>query len=73
MEKIEKQENREAGKKILGMKELYELLPFGKTKIKQMAVSGSFPFLIKIGRHYVFFEEDLYVWLKNNRGNQIHY
>lgn len=69
MEKADKQENRE----ILGMKDLYKMLPFGKTKIKQMAFSGSFPFLIKIGRHYVFFEEDLYNWLKKNRGNQIHY
>ena len=38
--------------KILYQKDLYEILPFGKTKIKQLIKSGELP-LLKIGKHYI--------------------
>ena len=38
--------------KILSQKDLYDVLPFGKTKIKQLIASKQLP-LFKIGKDYV--------------------
>ena len=38
--------------RILSQKDLYEILPFGKTKIKQMMASGALP-LTKVGNDYI--------------------
>ena len=38
--------------KVLSQKDLYDILPFGKTKIKQLIKSGELP-LMKIGNDYI--------------------
>ena len=38
--------------KILSQKDLYEILPFGKTKILQLISSGELP-MVKIGKDYI--------------------
>ena len=42
--------------KILSQKDLYEILPFGKTKILQLISSGELP-MVKIGKDYIMTEK----------------
>ena len=46
----EAQGNRQ-GNKVLNQEDLFEILPFGKTKVCQLIKSGQLP-LIKIGKDY---------------------
>ena len=58
--------------KILYQKDLYEILPFGKTKIKQLIKSGELP-LLKIGKHYITTYRLLNDWIEKNVGTEIYY
>lgn len=65
---LEVQEN----KKILSQLDLYDILPFGKTKIQQLIKSGELP-LVKIGKDYITTYELLSEWIKNHTGEEIYY
>jgi len=56
--------------KYLTQKDLYSLLPFGKTKILQLLKSGEFP-AVKIGKDYITTEEKINTWITDNIGEEI--
>ena len=58
--------------KILSQKELYDVLPFGKTKIQQLIASNQLP-LLKIGKDYVTTYNILEDWIKEHIGDEIYY
>lgn len=64
---LEAQEN-----KILSQSDLYNILPFGKTKIQQLIKSGELP-LVKVGKDYITTYNILEEWIKNHIGEEIYY
>ena len=58
--------------KILSQKDLYDILPFGKTKIKQLIASKQLP-LFKIGKDYVTTYNILEDWIREHIGDEIYY
>lgn len=58
--------------KILSRSDLYDILPFGKTKIQQLIKSGELP-LVKIGKDYITTYELLTEWIKSNIGQEIYF
>lgn len=58
--------------KILKQTDLYEILPFGKTKINQLIKSGELP-LVKIGNDYITTFNILEEWIKKHIGEEIYY
>jgi len=56
--------------KYLTQKDLYSLLPFGKTKILQLLKSGEFP-AVRIGKDYITTEEKINTWITDNIGEEI--
>ena len=58
--------------KILSQKDLYEVLPFGKTKIQQLINSNKLP-LLKIGKDYVATYNILEDWIREHIGDEIYY
>lgn len=68
----EDMEVQEQDKKILKQTDLYEVLPFGKTKINQLIKSGELP-LVKIGNDYITTFNILENWIKEHIGEEIYY
>ena len=58
--------------KILNQKDLYDVLPFGKTKIQQLIASKQLP-LLKIGKDYVTTYNILEDWIREHIGDEIYY
>lgn len=58
--------------KILKQTDLYNILPFGKTKINQLIKSGQLP-LLKIGNDYITTFNLLEEWIKDHVGEEIYY
>ena len=58
--------------KILSQEDLYEVLPFGKTKIQQLIKSKQLP-LLKIGKDYVTTYDILENWIREHIGEEIYY
>jgi len=56
--------------KYLTQKDLYSLLPFGKTKILRLLKSGEFP-AVRIGKDYITTEEKINTWITDNIGEEI--
>ena len=67
MTKRNKMENR-----ILKQSDLYEILPFGKTKVLQLIKSGELP-VVKIGNDYITTFNILEEWIKTHIGEEIYY
>lgn len=65
----DKQDNK---KRILKQTDLYEILPFGKTKINKLIRSGELP-LVKIGSDYITTFNILENWIKEHIGEEIYY
>lgn len=59
-------------KKILKQTDLYEILPFRKTKILQLLRSGELP-VVKVGKDYITTYELIEKWIKENVGGEIFY
>lgn len=59
-------------KKILKQTDLYQLLPFKKTKIQQLIRSGQLP-VMKIGKDYLTTYDLLEEWIKNHIGEEIYF
>ena len=66
------QESTDYRIKILSQKDLYEVLPFGKTKIQQLINSNQLP-LLKIGKDYVTTYNILEDWIREHIGDEIYY
>lgn len=58
--------------RILKQTDLYDVIPFGKTKINQLIKSGELP-LVKIGNDYITTFNILEEWIKNHIGEEIYY
>ena len=58
--------------KILSQQDLYDVLPFGKTKVLQLIKTGELP-LVKVGKDYITTFNLLEEWIKNHIGEEIYY
>ena len=58
--------------KIITQQDLYEILPFGRTKINKLIQSGELP-LVKIGKDYITTEQKIEEWILENIGHEIYY
>ena len=58
--------------KILKQTDLYDILPFGKTKINQLIKSNQLP-LVKIGNDYITTFNILEAWITEHIGEEIYY
>lgn len=58
--------------KIIKRTDLYEILPFGKTKINQLIRSGELP-LLKVGNDYITTFNILEDWIRDHIGEEIYY
>lgn len=65
-------ENISIRDRVLSQKDLYEILPFGKTKIKQMLASGAIP-MMRVGNDYVTTFDLLQKWISDHLGSEIYY
>lgn len=69
---LEVQELNSCNNKILSQKDLYDILPFGKTKVQQLISSKQLP-LLKIGKDYITTYGILEDWIKEHIGEEIYY
>lgn len=58
--------------KVIKQTDLYTILPFGKTKIKQLIQSNELP-LVKIGNDYITTFRLLEKWIEEHIGEEIYY
>lgn len=58
--------------KILNQTDLYNILPFGRTKIQQLIKSGELP-LVKVGKDYITTFNILEKWIEDHIGQEIYY
>ena len=58
--------------RILSQSDLYEILPFGKTKVKQLLAAGVLP-TMKIGNAHVTTFDLLQEWIQQNIGKEIYF
>lgn len=58
--------------KILKQTDLYEILPFKKTKIQQLIRSGEIP-VVKVGKDYITTFNLLEKWIESHIGEEIFY
>ena len=65
-------EVQERNKDIIGLKDIYEILPFGKKKILKLIHSGELP-VLKIGRTYITTKEQLIKWIESHLGDELYY
>ena len=62
--------NIENTNKILKQTDLYEILPFKETKVKQLIKSGQLP-LVKVGKDYITTFSILEDLIRENIGEEI--
>lgn len=60
------------GMVVLKQTDLYNILPFGKTKINELLQSGKLPAL-KLGRDWITTTDALSSWIEKNLGNEIYF
>ena len=65
-------ENAEKGLRVYSQKDLLEIFPFKKTKLKQLLHAGVLP-VVKVGRTYLSSEQLIQRWLLENAGKVIYY
>lgn len=58
--------------KILKQADLYEILPFQKTKIQQLIRAGQLP-VVKVGKDYITTYSLIEKWIEENIGNEIYF
>lgn len=58
--------------KILKQTDLYEILPFKKTKIQQLLRSGQLP-VVKVGKDYITTESTIKKWVQDNIGKELYF
>lgn len=63
---------RKVTEQILSQRDLYDILPFGKTKVQQLIASGELP-LVKVGKDYITTFSLLEKWIQQNIGEEIYY
>lgn len=69
---LEAQESNETKERVLNQRDLYNVLPFGKTKVNQLIKSGELP-LVKIGKDYITTFNILEEWVREHIGEEIYF
>lgn len=69
---LEALESDNMSEKILKQTDLYNILPFGKTKINALIKSGELP-LVKVGKDYITTYSILEQWIQDHIGEEIYY
>lgn len=59
-------------KDILGLKDLYDILPFGEKKIRKLISAGELP-VVKVGKTYITTKDALLKWIEENIGHELYY
>lgn len=67
---LEVQENSK--NEIIGLKDIYEILPFGKKKILKLIHSNELP-VLKVGRTYITTKNKLIDWVESHLGEELYY
>lgn len=57
---------------ILGLEDLYRILPFGEQKIRKLIASQELP-VVKVGRNYITTKRKLLEWIEQNIGQELYY
>jgi hypothetical protein len=57
---------------ILGLKDIYEMLPFGEQKIRKLIAAKELP-VLKVGRDYITTKKKLVEWIELNLGQELYY
>ncbi|MFR3656801.1 MAG: hypothetical protein ACLTWK_00795 [Eisenbergiella sp.] len=57
--------------RVLKQKDLYDILPFGKTKINKLLQSEDFP-VVKIGKDYITTFNLIEKWIEDHLGEEIY-
>ena len=57
---------------IIGLKDLYDILPFGEKKIRKLIASQELP-VVKVGRNYITTKRKLIEWIEINIGHELYY
>lgn len=57
---------------ILGLEDLYKILPFGEQKIRKLIASQELP-VVKVGRDYITTRKKLLEWIEQNIGHELYY
>ena len=57
---------------ILGLEDLYEMLPFGEQKIRKLIAAKELP-VLKVGRDYITTKRKLMEWIEQNLGQELYY
>ena len=65
-------EHTDIRNRILKQTDLYNILPFQKTKIQQLIRSGSLP-TVKVGKDYLITFPLLEKWIEENVGTEIYF
>lgn len=58
--------------RILKQTDLYEILPFKKTKIQQLLRAGQLP-VVKVGKDYITTESAIKKWVHDNIGKELYF
>lgn len=69
---MKKEVKSDSGMTIYTQKDLEKILPFKKTKLKQLLTAGVLP-VVKVGRTYMCSDAMLERWLTENAGKTIYY
>ena len=57
---------------ILGLEDLYKMLPFGEQKIRKLIAAKELP-VLKVGRDYITTKRKLMDWIEQNLGQELYY
>ena len=57
--------------KVLKQSDLYEILPFKRTKIQQLIRSGELP-VVKVGKDYITTYSIIEKWIEEHIGTEIY-
>lgn len=57
---------------ILGLHDIYKILPFGEQKIRKLIASQELP-VVKVGRNYITTKRKLFEWIEQNIGEELYY
>lgn len=64
--------NNNDDNQILGLEDLYEMLPFGEQKIRKLIAAKELP-VLKVGRDYITTKRKLMDWIEQNLGQELYY
>ncbi len=70
MQQAKKKQNYQG--RILSQKDLYDILPFGRTKIQQMLSANILP-CTRVGKDYITTYDLIENWIKDNIGSEVYF